>query len=128
MKKIFLLAAILLSTQAQAARLQCDLEDTNPKNQAHYIFTLEVTEKLAKVVEGRSGVIPFDVSEGWPIVSNHEAGILAVNNGPLPKLDPNRYGADLNLNRHSLRLSVYSRIADVERFYKGQCYESDPKF
>ena len=127
MKKIFLLAAILLSTQAQAVRLQCDLEDTNPKNQSHTAFTLELADQRARVVAGHSRIISLDTnSRGYAITLVSEAGIVAEDDGPLT--DSERYGGDLTLNRHSLRLSVYSRIADTERFYKGQCYESDPKF
>ena len=128
MKKYLLLAALLVTANAQAARLQCDLEDTSPTNQTLYVFTLEVTNKMVKVVDGRSGVIALDMGDGWPVTVNGESGIIAVDNGPLTQSSPDRYASDLTLNRHSLRVAAYSKIAGKEHFWKGQCYQSDPKF
>jgi hypothetical protein len=126
MKKIFLLAAILLSTQAQAARLQCDLENVDPKNQTHYHFTLDVNEKRVKVAEGYSSIARLDVGDGVPVTMNWEVGIVASSH--YQESNPERYSTNLRLNRHSLRLSVFTIIGGTERLYKGQCYESDPKF
>ena len=127
MKKIFLLAAILLSTQAQAVRLQCDLENISPTNATLKIFTLDINDKRVKVVSGYSGVHDLDFGEGLPITKSWEAGIVASN---VFTETAKTLGAsdNLTLNRHSLRLGLFTKTEESEYFAKGQCYESDPKF
>ena len=127
MKKYFLLAALLATANAQAARLQCDLEPINPKLAALQIFTLEITDERVRVVEGNSGVYDLDHGEGLLITRNHEAGIVATNvNTETAKLL--NQADDLWLNRHSLRLGISSWEGKSVSFSKGQCYLSDPKF
>ena len=126
MKKYLLLAALLVTANAQAARLQCDLENTDPKNLTHYHFTLDVNDKRVKVAEGYSSIHNLDVGDGVPVTMNWESGIVASTH--YQESNPERYSTNIRLNRHSLRLSAFMIIAGTEYLFKGQCYQSDPKF
>ena len=121
MKKIFLLAAILLSTQAQAVRLHCDMEG---KTKDHYHFTIDVNDNRLKMAEGYSGIPMLDLGDGVPITSSWESGIIASGRDP----DDEGDRINLRLSRHSLRFSIDATYSGADFKRTGQCYESDPKF
>ena len=137
MKRIFLLAAILLSTQAQAARLQCDIDqgrtanagrpdETETPQMGHGFLVLDINDERVLIENGQSGYLAPD--DALPIQRSTEAGIAAW-------LVDGDYEHSLELSRTSLKLTLTWSLAGFTKksprtdiYYKGQCYESDPKF